>query len=155
MSISVCGFEKIWSGNHEAEKIWSGNHEANFLIAETAHITLCLRLTTRVCLSLHNFNIGKIWGLYCLFPFRKFAKTLGAFDMFVNVILLTGLFITTLFGIVRGLAALNSPFPLSMKYAHLYEPYVLEPSKFGSAWILYVMTIGSLFQVIVLSCCVF
>jgi len=70
----------------------------------------------------------------------------------MDVTLLAGLLVTTLFGVVRGLAALNSPSPLAVEYAHQYEPYVLEPSKFGSAWILYMMTIGSLFQVIVLRC---
>jgi len=53
----------------------------------------------------------------------------------------------SLFLLVRGLGAFDSSFPPILHYVAHYEPYILEPSNFGKAWVVYAAMYGVPIQV--------
>ncbi|XP_039273254.2 transmembrane 6 superfamily member 1-like [Styela clava] len=61
-------------------------------------------------------------------PAELRSESIGAFDIFVIGVL----FASNIVGFIRGLAALGSPFPMIVYYVKEYEPYLLNPTKFGA-----------------------
>uniref|UniRef100_H2Z5A0 EXPERA domain-containing protein n=1 Tax=Ciona savignyi TaxID=51511 RepID=H2Z5A0_CIOSA len=82
---------------------------------------------------------------------RKFPKSLPSKETsdykMLDIVLCVGLLLSCIFGLVRGIAALGSPMPLAAMYRAEYEPYLLDPSKFGVVWILFLMGVGGMLQV--------
>nr|XP_004227050.3 transmembrane 6 superfamily member 1-like [Ciona intestinalis] len=64
-----------------------------------------------------------------------------------DILLSLGLFATFVFGIIRGLSAFGSPMYLANVYSKDFEPYLMDPSKFGAVWVIYFMIIGSILQI--------
>ena len=50
------------------------------------------------------------------------------------------------YGIIRGWAAMGSPYPAAKYYVQNIEPYLLEPSKFGYTWAMVMLNIGFIYQ---------
>ncbi|XP_078487306.1 transmembrane 6 superfamily member 1-like [Ciona intestinalis] len=65
----------------------------------------------------------------------------------LDILLSLGLFATFVFGILRGLSAFGSPMYLANVYSNDFEPYLMDPSKFGAVWVIYFMIIGSILQI--------
>ncbi|XP_002129070.2 transmembrane 6 superfamily member 1-like [Ciona intestinalis] len=64
----------------------------------------------------------------------------------LDIFLIAGLLVASFFMIIRGLGALDSPFPLTKYYVTTHEPYIMEPGKFGATWVLYGFIYGVPFQ---------
>ena len=64
--------------------------------------------------------------------------------------------VSIIYSTIRGLGALGSPLPISYNYANYIEPYLLEPAKYGSIWVLMMLFVGCIFQVslFLIICCV-
>lgn len=66
----------------------------------------------------------------------------------LDVVLFLGLAFSILFGVLRGLAALDSPLPFVQAYVANYEPYIFEPGKFGAMHCLFTFMYGVPLQVL-------
>jgi len=58
---------------------------------------------------------------------------LNLFEKVLSVLLVCSM----CFNLIRGLGALGSRLPFIAYYVNNYEPYINEPAKFGSTWVLY------------------
>ena len=66
---------------------------------------------------------------------------------FLLSFLTIALSILIVYGIIRGWAAMKSPFPAAAYYVKNVEPYLVEPAKFGYIWALIMMFVGFPYQV--------
>ena len=65
----------------------------------------------------------------------------------LDLVLCLGMLGSSLLALVRGLGAFDSSFPPIQNYVAHYESYILEPSNFGKAWVVYAAMYGVPFQV--------
>ncbi|CAK8695649.1 unnamed protein product [Clavelina lepadiformis] len=76
---------------------------------------------------------------------KNFTRENSSFPV-LDLFLCTGLVLASVFGLIRGLGALGSQTPLIKYYVEAYEPYMLESSKYGAVWPMYVAIYGIPFQ---------
>ena len=57
------------------------------------------------------------------------------------------LLLSALVNWVRAMGSLGSYLPIAHTYAEIYEPYLLDDTKFGSSYVIFSIHIGTIFQV--------
>jgi len=55
--------------------------------------------------------------------------------------------IVIVYGIIRGWAAMGSPYPPAVYYVKNIEPFLIEPAKFGYVWAMAMLFLGLSYQV--------
>ena len=91
------------------------------------------------------YLLAAIWVMYKLLVLkpRVIKKRLSNTDLkLLDAFLIISLAFYCVYGVIRGVAALNGKQTFIANYIKNYEPYISDPSRFGATWVLHTAVYG-------------